>query len=138
MRAWVAWMAWVPLAGLVLSGCGGKEPEVAEEPATPDPAVEDAHSDEVSAIIKTGKSAVEACGEAENAGGSPVVGKLQVTFVIGADGKVSSVTVDENKTGNEDFARCVTAVIQGWVFPPHPYGDTIEYTYPFQVSPSGE
>jgi hypothetical protein len=125
------------LLGLLLAGCGGGGEVPAEatpaEPATPDPAIEDAHSDALSAKIKEGKEGLYTCGSAEKTGGDPVYGKLSVTFEIRPDGTIGKLVIEENATGNEVVAACVLEAIVGWSFPAHPYGESIEYTYPFEV-----
>ena len=127
-------LALLSVIGVLLVGCGGGEP-APEEPATPDEAVLDAHDSEVSRLIKEGKPDVRKCGEAEATGGDTLIGKLQVSFEIKADGKVGAVTVDENATGSEAVATCVTGVVQGWVFPAHPANESVQFTYPFEVGP---
>ncbi len=128
------WMLALVFAGLLV-GCGSKEEPVAEEPATPDEAVLDAHDDEVSRLIKVGKDDVRACGMAEKTGSDTLVGKLQVTFEIKEDGSVGTLTVDENGTGDEAVASCVDSVIAGWEFPAHPANEAVHVTYPFEVGP---
>jgi hypothetical protein len=128
------WMWTLLFAGLLV-GCGGKGEPVAEEPATPDEAVLDAHDDEVSRLIKVGKDDVRACGMAEETGGDTLVGKLQVSFEIKEDGSVGTVTVDENATGDQAVGTCVTSVIAGWSFPAHPANEAVQFTYPFEVGP---
>lgn len=127
------WFTSMVFAGLLV-GCGKGEP-AAEEPATPDEAVVDAHDDEVSRLIKVGKDDVRACGMAEKTGGDALVGKLQVSFEIKEDGSVGTVTVDENATGDAGVGTCVTSVIAGWEFPAHPANESVLFTYPFEVGP---
>ncbi len=130
-------IAWLGVFGFLMAACGGGGEAPAEstpaEPATPDPAVEDAHDDALSAKIKAGKEGLYTCGSAEKAGGEPVYGKLTVTFEIKADGTIGKLVVEENGTGNETVGACVLETIKGWTFPAHPYGESIEYTYPFEV-----
>lgn len=139
MRSWIVALL---IGGLALAGCKGKDGEEAAtdpsdrpEETTPDEAALDAHSGEVSALIKAGKVDVEACGQAEKTGGEAAVGKVSVTFVIEGDGTISKTVVEESSTNSEAADACVLAVIQAWTFPPHPAGETIEYTYPFSVQP---
>ncbi len=131
------WMALLMLTGLVVAGCGKTEPPP-EEP-TPNTAeqeaIVEAHDDAVSAKIKDGKVAVRACGQPENTGGDTLMGKLQVSFEIQADGNVSGVMVDENGTGSDAVAECVIAVVGGWSFPVHPLDESVQFTYPFEVGP---
>lgn len=128
------WLALVGIVGLI-AGCGGNDEPNSEEPATPDEATLDAHDDEVSARIKTGKDDVRSCGLAEKTGGDVLVGKLQVSFEIKADGSIGSVMVDENSTGDPGVGTCVSEVIAGWEFPAHPAGESVQFTYPFDVGP---
>jgi TonB family protein len=133
MRSWTVVLL---IGGLALAGCKGSGDEAGTpEETTPDEAALDAHSGEVSAMIKAGKVDVEACGQAEKAGGEAAVGKISVTFVIEGDGTISKTVVEESSTNSETANACVLAVIQAWTFPPHPAGETIEYTYPFNVQP---
>ena len=133
MRSWIAALL---IGGLALAGCKGKgDEEITPEATTPDEATLEAHDDAVSAIIKAGKPDVEACGQAEKAGGEAAVGKVSTTFVIEADGTVSRAVVEETSTNSEGADACVLAVVQAWTFPVHPAGEIVEYTYPFNVQP---
>jgi len=127
-------LALLSVLGALLVGCGNDEPPP-EEPATPDEAVLEAHDSEVSRLIKEGKPAVRNCGLPENTGGDTLMGRLQVSFEIQGDGKVGVVIVDENATGSDAVAACVTEVVQGWSFPAHPLGESVQFTYPFEVGP---
>jgi len=124
----------VATLGAMLAGCGAGEP-APEEPPTPDEAALEAHDSEVSQRIKAGKADVRNCGLSENTGGEILVGKLQVSFEIQGDGKVGDVTVDENGTGSDAVATCVSGVVQGWTFPVHPLDESVLFTYPFEVGP---
>ncbi len=128
------WILSVIALGLFVAGCGKDEPEVPEPPPR-DEAIEEAHDDAISAIIKEGKAPIKLCGTAEKTGGEAVKGKVNVTFVIQADGKVGAVKLEENSSGSQTAADCVMAIIKSWEFAAHPYGDEIEYTYPFEVLP---
>lgn len=127
------WILSVITLGLWVAGCGGEPAEPVPEPR--DEAVEEAHDDANSAIIKEGKAAIKLCGTAEKTGGEAVKGKVNVTFVIQADGKVGAVKLEENSSGSQVAADCVMAIIKSWEFAAHPYGDEVEYTYPFEVLP---
>ena len=131
MRSWILALL---IGGLALAGCKGKEDEVVE-PATPTEEELEAHDDAVSAVIKAGKPDVKACGATDKTGAEAAVGKVSLTFVIEPDGKVSKTVVEESSTNSEGADACVQAVVQAWEFPAHPLGESIEYTYPFDVSP---
>jgi hypothetical protein len=133
------WILLAVLAGIMVAGCGKSGETTTDEPSAADLAAEEAmveaHDDAVSARIKDGKVAVSACGLPEATGGDTLMGKLQVTFEIKADGSVDGVVVDENGTGSDVVAECVTGVVGGWSFPAHPLDEAVQFTYPFQVGP---
>lgn len=122
--------------GLWLAGCGGDEPQEQVAPvesAEEREAKEDAHSDALTAVIKAGKEGLYTCGSAEKAGGEPVYGKVTATFEIKPDGSIGKLAIEDNSTANEQVAACVIEALKTWSFPAHPYDESIEYTYPFEV-----
>ncbi len=128
----------VAAMGLWMAACGAEE-KPAEDTAAVEmaaaerEAAEDAHSDALSAKIKEGKEGLYTCGSAEKAGGEAVYGKVTATFEIKADGTIGKLAIEDNSTANEQVATCVLDTIKVWTFPPHPFDESIEYTYPFEV-----
>ena len=125
--------------GLWLAACGGGEEKPAEGAAPVEmtaeerEAVEDAHSDALSAKVKEGKEGLYTCGSAEKAGGEAIYGKVTVTFEIKADGTIGKLAIEDNSTANEQVATCVLETVKAWTFPPHPFDESVEWTYPFEV-----
>ncbi len=63
-------------------------------------------------------------------------GKVVIRFVIHPGGKVISVEVVENTTGDPEVASCIAARIRAIRFPPTDGGETA-VTYPFILAPGG-
>ena len=64
-----------------------------------------------------------------------LAGKLTVRFTIAASGRVTSVQILENTTGNENLQRDIIRKIKMWRFEKITEGD-VTVTYPFVFQPS--
>jgi hypothetical protein len=63
-----------------------------------------------------------------------LIGKIEVRFTIGADGKVESSTASGF---DPDIARCVADVIRAIEFPKPKSGGSVHVVYPFNFRPDG-
>lgn len=62
-------------------------------------------------------------------------GKITVRFTISAAGRITSVQILENTTGNSELEREIKRKVKMWRFAPIPEGD-VTVTYPFIFRPS--
>ncbi len=63
-------------------------------------------------------------------------GKIVTTFVIGLEGKVTSVKIKQTTMNNADVEGCLSGVIRRMPFP-KPGGGIVEVTYPFLFRVAG-
>jgi len=63
-------------------------------------------------------------------------GKIVIRFVIHPGGKVISVEIIENSTGDSELGRCIASRVKAIRFPPAEGGETA-VTYPFILAPGG-
>lgn len=64
-----------------------------------------------------------------------LTGKITVRFTISASGRVTSVQILENTTGNKNLERDIARKVKMWRFEAVPEGD-VTVTYPFLFKPS--
>ena len=64
-------------------------------------------------------------------------GKVQVKFVIGAQGNVQSAVVAESSLNNKTAESCMTGKVKGWMFPKPKGGGIVIVTYPFIFKQGG-
>ena len=70
------------------------------------------------------------CYEVELQASPKLAGKLSVTFVIGADGKVTGATVEKTELP-APLVECVRGLALKFEFPPPKGGGVVKVTYPF-------
>jgi hypothetical protein len=86
--------------------------------------------DEVQRIIRGNLIAVRGCYMTMARSGQAPSGKAIVSFVIGADGKPSTVRVDAPNFRDTPLSNCMTAQIERWSFPKSQKGGGV-VSYPF-------
>ncbi len=62
-------------------------------------------------------------------------GKLAVNWTIGANGRVTSVSIAESSISDSQMKGCVTGSIRRWAFPEPRGGQAVEVSYPFTFNP---
>jgi outer membrane biosynthesis protein TonB len=59
-------------------------------------------------------------------------GRVVLVFMIGSDGSVDSVVIQQSDIADQEFRSCVTDVVRGWVFPVGEDNTEVAFvTYPF-------
>lgn len=93
--------------------------------------------DVIARVMRNVLSQVRYCFEKELNGNPNLAGKVSMTFVIGADGKVSNVDVADSSLQHEPTEQCVSRVIQRLRFPEPRGGGTVTVNYPFVFQSAG-
>ncbi len=85
--------------------------------------------------IKAKRTEFVYCYEREvNAGHADLDGKLNIAFVIGADGKASQITILNSTLNNTPIENCVRSTISRISFPKPTGGISVHIKYPFNFS----
>ncbi len=143
-------LAVVVVAALAVAGCGGNKP--APEPAggggggaedtqwqeqdSDDPSMIGAERmDEIKAILDRKRTSVSRClADVVNAGkvDKNARGHVALGFVIGMDGKATSIEVVEDSLASPDLERCVIAKVAQIDFGALPRAIDWAYTFAFE------
>lgn len=115
--------AGIGAVGGVGTGAGGdagatkqqKAPEAIVKEETISLANGDAGS--LRSVVKRYMGRIKACYESELRSNPDLAGKISVSWIVGADGRTSDVSIAENTMGNAAVASCITKVIGGITFP---------------------
>lgn len=88
-------------------------------------------------VIRENLPQIKYCYERELTRTPGLNGKVQVKFVIGANGNVQTATVAESSMNNKAAESCITGKVRGWVFPKPKGGGIVIVTYPFIFKQGG-
>ena len=91
---------------------------------------------QIKSVVTRRMGAINGCYEKQLKRNPKLAGKVRVQFTILESGRVSDVQIVEDTLGDSEVARCMTARMGGWRFPP-PAGGTITVRFPFIFEPSG-
>lgn len=87
--------------------------------------------DLIKQVIDANYEQVRYCYNLELVRANGLIGKVRYEWVIGAEGQVSSVRVEEQSPGMDAVASCVARKIAGWRFPKPKGGGEVVVHYPF-------
>jgi hypothetical protein len=87
-------------------------------------------------VVKAHTAQVRYCYERRLVVNPTLAGQLALRFVIGADGQVKQVTVQNDRLGDADVASCLMARAKTWLFPQPAGGGVVIVTYPFRFAPA--
>lgn len=91
--------------------------------------------DVVREIVRSHLDEVRGCYSEGLARNPKLAGRVTVNFVIGPDGHVDSVTLEE-VIGDEGVERCLLERVKTWKFPAPVGGGNVFITYPFNFRPN--
>jgi TonB family protein len=86
-------------------------------------------------VVQGGYFSMRECYEEGLARDTELTGKVQVRFVIGSDGRVSSAHLDDSTLPDCEAARCMLEVYRKLEFP-EPNGGGVAVVYPITFTPS--
>lgn len=91
------------------------------------------NKDEVAAVFKRRIGAIRTCYEKGLKVNNNLEGKVTIKFTIGEAGRITSIDVIENTTGDSTVAACIVSKVQTWKFSP-PEEGSVTFSYPFLLS----
>ncbi len=89
----------------------------------------------VASVFSRRKGAIKACYESALKTNPNIKGKVSIKFVIGTAGRVTSVNVVENTTGDGSIGSCISGKVKSWKFPPAS-GGAVTFSHTFVLSSS--
>lgn len=91
---------------------------------------------EIKGVVNRRMGAINGCYEKQLKRNPKLAGKVGVQFTILESGRVGEVRIVEDTIGDGEVARCITARMRGWRFPP-PAGGAVTVRFPFIFEPAG-
>ena len=85
----------------------------------------------ITQLVGRKKGQIKACYDREVKTTPDLAGRVEVTIVVGPEGEVEEIWIEDNTTGSKDLADCMLMRIRRWTFPAT--GETYEVTYPFSM-----
>ncbi len=89
----------------------------------------------VARVFRRRKGAIKYCYERALKTNPKIKGKVSVRFTIGSAGRITSIKVTSNTTGDPSVGSCIQAKIKSWRFPPAE-GGKVTFTHTFVLSSS--
>jgi hypothetical protein len=87
----------------------------------------------VASVFRRRRSAVRRCYEESLRANPNVQGKVIIQFTIGTAGRITTIDVTTDTTGDGKIAQCIVRHVKGWRFDP-PERGTVTFSYPFILS----
>ncbi|MEZ4265155.1 MAG: AgmX/PglI C-terminal domain-containing protein [Myxococcota bacterium] len=87
----------------------------------------------VKSVFARRKGAVQYCYEKALKVNDKLKGKVVIQFTIGAAGRITSISVTENSTGDSSVGQCIMDKVRSWKFTP-PEGGAVTFSFPFVLS----
>ena len=90
---------------------------------------------EVSAVIRSHLNEIRHCYEQLLQRSPSSAGKVQVKFVVGQNGRVTSANVANSSISDAQMQGCIVGKIRTWEFPRPRGGQVVNIDYPFVFNP---
>ncbi|MCB9727557.1 MAG: TonB family protein [Deltaproteobacteria bacterium] len=87
----------------------------------------------VKSVFARRKGAVQYCYEKALKVNEKLKGKVVIQFTIGPAGRITSISVTENSTGDSSVGQCIMDKVRSWKFTP-PEGGSVTFSFPFVLS----
>ena len=87
----------------------------------------------VAKVFRRRQGAIRACYEKALKVSPNLEGKVTIQFTIGPAGRITSIDVTSNSTGEASIGACITQKVKGWRFDP-PDNGSVTFSYPFILS----
>ncbi len=92
-------------------------------------------SKDIGKVVRMNSTAVRRCYEKALKSDPTLKGKIAVTFMINAKGRVEMVEISDDTMKNASVSACIKSLVRRWRFP-QPEGGPASVTLPFVFSPS--
>lgn len=92
-------------------------------------------SKDIGKVVRMNSAAVRRCYEKALKSDPTLKGKIAVTFMINAKGRVEMVEISDDTMKNASVSACIKSLVRRWRFP-QPEGGPASVTLPFVFSPS--
>lgn len=89
--------------------------------------------DSVASVFRRRQSAIRRCYEKSLRTNPDLEGKVTIRFTIGPAGRITSISVVQDTTGDSAIGRCIVSRVRGWRFSP-PRNGSVTFSYPFILS----
>lgn len=87
----------------------------------------------IKSVFARRKGAVQYCYEKALKVNEKLKGKVVIQFTIGPAGRITSISVTENSTGDASVGQCIMDKVRSWKFTP-PEGGAVTFSFPFVLS----
>lgn len=87
----------------------------------------------IKSVFARRKGAVQYCYEKALKVNEKLKGKVVIQFTIGPAGRITSISVTENSTGDSSVGQCIMDKVRSWKFTP-PEGGAVTFSFPFVLS----
>lgn len=88
---------------------------------------------EVANVFRRRLTAIRYCYEKQLKLNQNLEGKITIRFTIGPAGRITTISVVENSTGDSSIGSCIVSKVQTWRFSP-PEEGSVTFSYPFILS----
>ncbi|MCY4444643.1 MAG: AgmX/PglI C-terminal domain-containing protein [Proteobacteria bacterium] len=89
----------------------------------------------VTKVIRANHNAIRHCYEKQLQRNPNARGRIKARFVIGANGRVVSVTKIQDTVGSSELIGCIFQKVRTWKFPKPAGGQKVTVTYPWAFNP---
>lgn len=91
---------------------------------------------EVSAVMRTNNNQIRNCYEKTLKRNPRAVGKVKIQMIVGANGRIISLSQMQNTVGDSALVDCIISRIRTWSFPLPRGGQKVTVNYPWVFRPS--
>ena len=84
----------------------------------------------VANVFRSRKGAIQYCYRKALARNRATEGKITIRFTIGLRGRVTSIRIKSNQTGDSSLGQCILGKVKSWPFP-KPKERPVDFEYPF-------
>ena len=89
----------------------------------------------ITRVIRAHEAQVRYCYERRLMTTPGLAGRVSLRFAVAADGRVSSVTIDNDTVHDTELTACLVSRAKTWRFPSHP-GTAVVFTWPWLFQPA--
>ncbi len=83
-------------------------------------------------VVRRNRRSVQYCYQKALAKQPTLAGVVEVSFTIGADGKVTNVKMVKDEIADKSVSKCMKTALERWRFPKPADGEPVDVSYPFR------